>query len=255
MGTLIVSHEKDYAVPKYEEMYDKIITKQRTEHQVDHIALTDDNQTRIPSINRTFENHGRTWASAICYEGKTFLNKKCIEEGYDYVLYQGVDCFYNSLEDFEKLIQFTCQYKYDICGGLVAGRNREDYPVCRQWIIEDDQLTKRQGEMISFIDGAIESGLQGIVVGGYVGSDAVLISRRVLELVDWSDYIDWHIQYDYGRNDPYAICSDEWIMYKANKLGIPSISKVDVRPWHAHETGRTVRYPGEVIDISELTWD
>lgn len=248
VGTTIVGDSKLYAVPTYERQVKHIFSRYEGQHIVDSIAAVDKIGRWTTEINSfQFSPTGDFYATEIIYYGKEALKKYALENNYDYLVWQGIDCYYDSVEDFIKLINNAPFYH--VFGALVAGRNRENYPVCRQYIPRNGTISTAQYEFDPgyLLDDSI------IPVRGYPGSDATCISRWALENVSMEKYKHWHEIKDEIED---ALGPEEWFMYSAikNKNVTPYVD-TSIRCWHAHETGKTVRYPGEVIDLSELDWE
>ena len=126
VGTIVAGTAKRYVVPKFEEMCDALFP------DVDVLAVVDQpGRTRLPElVDRRVGN--TIWATEICYWGKHHaLKDYALEHGYDALVWQGVDCLYSTRAEFDLLVDGLGIRR--VMGALVAGRNRENYPVCRQF--------------------------------------------------------------------------------------------------------------------------
>lgn len=246
IGTTIVTNAKDYAVAKFEEQVEKVFFTDRTSHQIDVLAITDNkSKTWLPS--HPIESNVSIFATDIIYHGKEQLKKVAIEEQYDAIVWQGIDCYYDTVDDFLNLLGWSEQLH--IVGALIAGRDKENYPVCREFRKEGDKYTRLQNEIPP---SELQQG-KLLQVPGYIGSDATIITRNALETITMDGYLPWHLVH---QNIEGALGPEEWFMWSAvQRHGFIPCCDTSIRPWHAHETGRTVRYPGEVKDLNELSWD
>lgn len=239
MGVVLSGHSKDYALPKFLEMiysYDIDVVFATDEHRDD---LQHNKQIIVPDM------HGAIWATEIVCYGRWAINTFALERDYTHMIWQGVDCYYAQPGDLQKLLHFANDY--DIVGGLIAGRNRADYPVCRNYVKVFDVYT----EQVSEIDPEILGRGNLLTISGYIGSDATVISRHAMKNVSMDGYVHWHER----RDIPGAFGPEEYFMWSALQYNeiYPRVH-TGVRPWHAHEDGVTVRYPGEVCDLQSLTF-
>lgn len=242
MGVVCSGHTKDYALPKFIEMLDAIVYP----NKVDVMFATDDYRLDIPTKYPQLvvpDMKGKVWATEIVEYGRWALNTVALQGGYTHMIWQGIDCFYAKRNDLEKLLLLS--NAYDIVGGLVAGRNRSMYPVCRRYNRVGGHYTEQTTEISPRI---LDNGWV-ISISGYIGSDATIISRRAMEEVTMDGYVPWHER----RDILGAFGPEEYFMWSAlERHNITPRVDTSVRPWHAHETGVTVRYPGETCDLSEL---
>lgn len=238
VGTIVVGPSKLYAVPKFEEMCRVLLPDVDVVAVVDHPSRTSLPQLRYP-VEPSF------WATEIVYHGKRLLGEYALEAGYDAVVWQGIDCYYETRRCFDLLVRDA--EKYPIVGGLVAGRNMPGYAVCRRYVGggfgQKDHVELR--ELRPF---------QGVrQIRGYVGSDATVIRRDALERVSMDGYEHWHLRKD---SDSLAVGPEEFFMWSAiNRNKIVPACDMRVRPWHFHETGLGARYPGETCRLDSLHWD
>lgn len=240
IGTIVAGEAKAYAVPSFEAMAGALFSG------LDVLAVVDrPGRTSLPELvdDRMAGSH---WATEIVSYGKQTLRDHALSHGYDALLWQGIDCFYSGRRELARLLLGAEEYA--ICGALVAGRDREDYPVCRKWVRDGEHFTRAQRECPEVTDGPPGRHL----VAGYIGSDATVIRADALKVVSMDGYEHWHLRSD---RDHGALGPEEWFMWSAaERHGIIPCIDTRVRPWHAHETGRCVRYRGQVCEISELSW-
>jgi hypothetical protein len=253
LGTVVVSNRKDYAVPTFERMCQQFLTELDFDGQVDVLAIVDQAGSsaikKIPKICKDeFGTH--FYSGDICYHGKhLYLREYALEHGYDTLIWQGIDCFYDSRQDFERLLNLS--KKFDYVGAVVAGRGRPDYPVCRIFKKDGDNITEAQEELPPHILRESNAPLQ---VCGYIGSDATALSRDALETIKVNGYVPWHQRKKNAETNPLDF--EEYYTYCCiSRYNLIPVVDPTNRPWHAHDNGDTVRYPDGRIRLSELDWD
>lgn len=240
LGVVISGTAKQYAVAKFEEMCRVLLP------DINVIAIVDMfGRTSLPEI-LDLRMAGSPWATEIVYYGKETLGRYALTMGYDAVVWQGVDCYYQSRSDFDRLAKDG--EDHPIVGGLIAGRSRPDYAVCREFIGDTMRSTDHHEK-----DHA--DAFQGLrTIRGYIGSDATLIRRDALETVSMDGYQHWHETQ--GEAKDGGLGPEEYFMWSAiNHTGIVPVLDARVRPYHAHEDGWMARYPGQQLRLRDLHWD
>jgi hypothetical protein len=248
VGTVISGIAKGYAVPKFEEMCAALFPDVDVVAVVDHYGQT--------SLKQVLDDRmsGSVWATEIVYYGKQTLRRYALDHDYDALVWQGIDCYYQSRADFDRLVKGG--EKHPVIGGLIAGRNRPDYAVCRRFV--SDTM-----EQLDHIEGDWPGAFLGVrQVPGYIGSDATLIRRDALGAVTMTGYQHWHHIKDSigdkdagGRPESGALGPEEYWMWSAiNRHHIIPAIDARCRPWHAHETGDLARYPNQRGRLEDLSW-
>ncbi len=244
MGVVLSGHSKDYAIPKFIEMADKYIVG-----KCPIIFVVDEYRSDIPYRQIKIKSmQGTFWCTEIVYHGKEELKRFVVDSAYTHLIWQGIDCYYHSEEDFDRLLR--CAGIWDITGALVAGRNRASYPVCREFVYDNQgKITTAQREVKQWVLDIDTP----IINTGYIGSDATSISKRALEAIDTSGYEHWHLRPN--RDTPLGeLGPEEWFMYRAIKQGYMPVVDPGNRPYHAHEDGTVVRYKGLTYRLEELVF-
>lgn len=233
---------KNYAVPKFLEMLDCLAISDHCDvvFAVDYIhPEIDYPQIVVPSMS------GSQWATEIVYHGKWELAEYAEREGYSHVIWQGIDCYYASPEDLPVMLSLAGHEP--IVGALVAGRDKLNYPVCRDFIQVPGKLdySHHQRE----IDPLKFDYFSMMKVDGYIGSDATVIRTSLLRNLSMDGYIHWH-----HLRTADALGPEEYFAWKAVNAGFSGLVCTEIRPWHAHETGRAVRYNLEEKDLADISW-
>mgnify|MGYP000878600892 CR=1 FL=1 len=240
VSTINVGESKMYVEPAFEQMANVVFDG------FDLICAVDEHgRTGMPEI-LTAPEANSFWCTDVCYYAKMDTIRDYFLAGdWTHLVWQGVDCLFDTRDDFLRLVELA--KSCDIAGALIAGRNRPDYPVCRRFI----DGTREQEEMRE----DLLLNRQPIVVPGFIGSDATILSRKAVENITMKGYEHWATYKDQCDLKSGALCSDEWFMYRAIKdFGIIPVCHTGIRPWHVHENGLAARYPGEARQLAELSW-
>lgn len=236
VGTIIAGPWKDYAIPKFEEMCRDLLP------DVDVLAIVDEyGRTSLPEF-LVPETANTMWATEIVFHGKNALKAYALGGNYDALIWQGIDCYYNTRADFDLLVKGAEDHA--IIGGLIAARNRPDYAVCRRFLGRTTgQYDHAEAEWPNAFKGVRD-------VPGYIGSDATLIRRDALETVTMDGYEHWHL-----NRSPGFLGPEEYFMWSAinRHRTIPAID-ARCRPWHVHENGLAARYPNQTCRLEDLGW-
>lgn len=239
IGVPFSGTQKNYCIEPFTRMANAVY------HDCDVLFVVDEPGKSQGFDEVVFDTPPSDWCTDICFLGREQLRREAINRGYDYYMWQGIDCWMKSRQEFELLLDLASREKF--VGALVAGRNRPDYPVCRSFKTVDGKLTTEQEELDwKSIDLGVE-----LKTPGFIGGDATIIHKSVFSTVSIDDYIPWETIYTQMEN---TVCSDEFYTYKAIKSGITPVCHTGVRPWHCHEDLYAARYPGERVHMSEISW-
>jgi len=181
-----------------------------------------------------------TWSDDMTYVGRDHIRFVAQRYGYDAFIWQGIDCLYDSAEDFQSFLARADASEYDAIGALTAARNRPDYPVARRFV--ENTSSQVETSTVELMSG-------DIIPAGFPGADALLVKSNLFHLSwrDW-DYTPW---YNYAGKDP--ICVEEFWCMKVLNLGYSIGLDTSIRTWHVHETGLAARWPNETKNLSEFS--
>lgn len=158
-----------------------------------------------------------------------------IENGYDKMLWQGMDALYRSQADFQRLIS----HDLPIVSALISGRTDVSLACARRWVIRDGSLTQCQDDVPQ------EELLSGdLVPVGWPSTDNMVIRSECFE-IDVSERPRWYEQQPgpkFGNSiDENAatgvIEHGEWFCLEAARNGFQSWIDTVVRVAHVHESG------------------
>lgn len=256
MGVVLAGHSKDYIVPKFLEMLEHVVYPDKN---VDIAFAVDETLIELTWPQLKWHTQitvprmaGSMWATEIVYYGKQALIKYATEKGYDAFIHQGIDCLYEDPDSFQRLKRTYEQYG-GMVGALVAGRNRPDYPVCRDFVHKDGKVTREQEENKVIAD-HVQTSPGPLMVYGYPGSDATFVSTELLRTVSMKGYEHWHNRPN--KDQPLGeLGPEEWFVYSMIKSNreYPLVD-TRVRPWHVHENLMASRYPSQYIHLDSVIY-
>lgn len=244
IGTILTGQGKDYVFPKFQEMADALFDRYDFIVAVDKLGRTKYNEIVIPNINYGYIN----WASYACEKGKEILRQVALDGGYDYLLWQGIDCLWDNAEDLNEFI--VDAQSYQTVSALTAGRGRPDYPVAREYIVEEGKVTTRQKELPR------EALLTGDIVPcrGYPSTEATIFKRELLGVSWLHGYEPWYKRKDW---DAEALDCDEFRFWRMVQAGVVPYINTTIRTWHVDDREYpypAARYPNESVDVETLSW-
>lgn len=177
------------------------------------------------------------WQDDTTRLGRQIGINSAIEGGYDRLVWQGIDCLYQSSGEVARLMS----WRDIVVGGLVAARNHPEYPVCRRF---NDDGTQRE---ISAAE--LDSGT--LISAGFPGADCLVVPRNVFGRfsLDTPEYVRWNEEGNFQM-----MCVEEYYCWRLHRAGIPIFCDTAVRPWHVHETGHAGKYRGMGTRMELLGW-
>lgn len=246
VGAVLVGPGKVYAQKLFERHARTVLREFDVLVAVDQLGRTSLKEVQFKP------NDPGVFATTIVEHGKEALRQHALQNNFDALVWQGFDMFYRNRYDFEQLLK-ACTPDRPVVSALQAGRNRPDYPVCREFIpVETGKgmLTTVQRELPpTLLHDALRAG-KIVKVRGYPGSDATVIRREVLETVSMEGYEPWVAR---RRHDEHALGPEEfWCWSAITRNAIVPRLHTGVRPYHLHEDGYAARYPGERVSEDEV---
>ena len=196
----------------------------------------------LPPVNNA-------WADEIVYVGKQAIQDRALEGGYDFMLMQGIDCWWESREGFQRFLRGAITVP--ICGALTVGRMSPEYPVVRRWVLENGRISANQIDVERWeIEKAIRE--HRLIPCGFPGSEAMTVRRDVLEQIMIRDP-----RYEMWFNRPEGVprlCVEEFFCWQAAKNGINIYCDPTTLTWHANDTDEVHSYDHTYVPIQELSW-
>lgn len=184
---------------------------------------------------------GNGWADDVIYATHQAALDDAKRLGYDKVVFQGVDCLYNSRQDFESLIS----HDKDIVGAITMGRKAPEYTVVRDWKIKNGKVTREQFDIIC------DPKKENLQRCGFPGTEACVINKNCFDIpIANPKYRMWYSTED---KDIY-LCVHEFFMYEAAKLGKEVYCDTSIRTWHADDSGNAHRWLSRPVRNENLFW-
>lgn len=210
------------------------------------VAVDQLGRTSLKEIQFQPRDHG-VFATTIVEHGKEALRLHALQNGYDALVWQGIDMFYRNRYDFEQLLN-ACTPDRPVMSALQAGRNRPDYPVCREFVPGGGTGQRELPQEL--LHEAVQAG-KILKVRGYPGSDATVIRSEVLETVRMDGYEPWVAR---RSHDEHALGPEEfWCWSAITRNAVVPRVHCGVRPYHLHEDMTAARYPGERVEAEAIT--
>jgi hypothetical protein len=251
VGVILSGDSKEYVVSKFFEMAKSVFKEVDvlfiTDRWREDVELQGFQQLVVKETNHIF-------CTMVVYHGKQALKHYTLENRYDWLVWQGIDCLYRDKDDFNDLTTIACnnweEFGDTICGALVAGRNRPEYPVCREFVVDDKGIaTPEERELGDQFFEKYANQYEAVTVSGFIGADATFLHSDILRKVTLKGYEHWH------ERGCQGLGPDEWFMYRAIKdwNQHPTICP-NIRPYHVHESCEWARYKGESGRLEDLSW-
>ena len=237
VGIVDVGTTKNYVVEKFNEMLDACVRP----HGVDIVWSTDKERTDYDVVLPMSSNS--SYVEDICMIGRRDIVNYARESGYDKLVWQGIDCLYQSSKDFEKLIH----RKFDVIGALTTARSNSNAAVAGLFIRDENGLTD---EHTQFSDWVLDH--EWIIEADVPGTDALVISKNCLDL-DWQGkHIPWYVRRAQGGFD---LTCEGWYCQELIKRGQKIYLDTSIKTWHVHEDGIARMWKGIEKPLKELSWD
>lgn len=197
------------------------------------------------------EIKGNGWADDVIWSTHQKALDTARDRSYDAVLFQGIDCLYNSEADFRRLVGSN----EDIVGAITMGRKAPEYAVVRDWIEKEiyDGYSHNSVLTTKQTDVNIPKHSNGLVPCGFPGTEAMLINRKECFDIPIANpkYEMWYA--DDNDRDTY-LCVHEFWCYQAAKLGYKLYVDTSVKTWHCDDSGYAHRWQVKSVKNEDLVW-
>lgn len=230
-GIVNFSHAKDYCKPKLLEMIDACVIP-----CVDDIIVVGDNPVgHLPYAHLSCNS---SYAEDMLITGREWLRRYAIEEDFDKMLWQGMDCFWKSEED----VRTVMEHNVPVVSALTSARDDANKAIARRFV-------DKEGNQEDISDDELLDG--GLIESGFPGADAIFIDRDVFSYPFKEGHTPWYERVNRGQVN---LCVEENWCLELTKSGIKQYVDADVRVFHAHEDGIARAWPGEERQMEMLTW-
>ena len=209
---------------------------------------------------------GKAMVEDIIMDSREQQRKIAVEEGFDKIMWQGLDAPWRSQEDVERILS----HDLDIVGPVINARTFPGMAVARRFLVKSKPSVVRSYEdgfpgfdQIQFSeeqeDITHEEIMSGeLVPAGFPGGDNIVIKRDVFEQFDWwsGGHKPWYARVANGEANVDCI---EWYCLNALNAGYSSWLDTSVHVWHidGDTSPPTARlYPDVNIPLDDVRdWD
>lgn len=246
IGIVLFSPAKDYVIDKFYEM----ATACFDQDLFDVLMVSD----RVSPVYRTLKIPSPGWyAEDMLTVGRTEIQKYARIYEHECMIWQGVDCFYKSNRDFERLVSNVTDKGFSAVGGITTARADENFCVLRHFdIAPDGEILETQTDWpADMIDKWVEEG-ELVSVGGFPGADALVIHNRLYDIT-FEGHIPWYERVAMGQPN---ICVEEYWCKRVLEAGHEIMLDPTVLTWHVHDVDHIARmWRGITKPMDELSWE
>jgi hypothetical protein len=248
VGVVIYGNSKSYVTDAFSHMANECIIPVPG---VDVITASD----WLPSSMVKMEP-GMTFVEDMLMNAREEFRKIAIEREYDKVCYQGVDCLWQSREDFERVmaIDVPC------VSALTSARDDSHAAVARRF----KRVRGESGEYAGYSEEQEDIPVDelaggGLVPSGFPGADAIFFRNDTFDESFGKDsgHVRWYDRVAQGLVN--VDCMEYLCLklinraYERNQWW-PCYVDADTRVWHVHEDGQAHMWPDRSVPLAELSW-
>ncbi len=242
VGIVWTGNQKDYMFPKFHEMVDKCIRPTG----VDILWVTDRGTDQfLPQDKHIPIESMYGYVEDICMPARQAIQQYAMDNEYDKMVWQGLDCLYAGVEDFRELL-FQSMY-LDVIGALTTARANPREPVAGMFVRTPFEITDMQTQ---FSDRVFRDGR--IIQSDNCGTDAIVFDKSCFGIHRVDDHIPWYQRVAEGKND---LTCEGWFLHQLIRAGKEVYLHTGLRTWHCHDVDRIGRrYPDQEKPIEEISW-
>jgi hypothetical protein len=181
-----------------------------------------------------------SYADDMLMVGREWLRKYALSEGYDTMLWQGMDCYWPDELSFE--ITRESLDEYDVVSALTTARDDATHAIARRF-------TDDEGNQEPIPEEELDSGL--LIDSGFPGADAMFIDKAVFAEPFAEGHTPWYKRVEAGDVN---ICVEENWVLNLLKSGYAVGLDTEIKVWHAHEDGIARRWKGQELRLEDLSW-
>jgi hypothetical protein len=238
-------HSKDYIVAKFFEMAKRCIFPIEDVHPVLFGDRSDIASVHNLEIQFFRDVGGRQYAEDVCLIAKNMALTYATENKYDKCIWLGVDCLFQTKEDFQELLNL-CTVKVPIVAPLTSSRLDPSEAVCRMFLHVDGVPTEEQYDIPDY---ALWS--ESLVQVGFPSSDALAIHKSAFG-VRVKEHIPWYERVEKGMPN---VCGEEAWCLQALRQGFTLHCATWLKVWHANDTDGVARmWPDISVPTITLHW-
>lgn len=251
VGITNYGHGKDYVLPHFLEMLEECIAKSSIDVTVAWACdMPYKEQYRsLPGDIHIEMNPGHVYVEDMLIQARTAF-RLVAQSGtqFDKLLYQGVDCLWQSREDFERV----ASRDVPVVSALTCARNDPNYAIARRFVSDDGEQEEVPDEELDIMSRLIvEPGsVDPLVPTGFPGADAVFFRRDTFHQ-GLENHTPWYQRVQEGR--PNIECM-EYTVLELQKQGFQAYVDASVKVWHVHENHAANMWPGITVPMESLSW-
>lgn len=235
------SHGKDYVVPKFFEMAPKVFDGANVVFFGDMVPPSEYEHVSV-------DWGGIHMAEDMLLATREVARQKAVREGYDVLMWHGIDALWQSGDDFRSIVGATSSYR-PVVAPVISARADSRFWIARRFDEDEDGRPLESQTDIPLSE--LESGPR-YLPSGFPGADNISIDRRAFEVISFDGHMRW---YDRVRAGLPNLCAEEWWCFKAARNSIPICVDTETFVWHVHEDGVARMLPGIEVPMEGLKWD
>jgi hypothetical protein len=200
----------------------------------------------IPYVTSLVGIGGNYWADDVIWETHEAALNTARNYNYDAVVFQGLDCFFKSEDDFRRLIAS----EEDIVGAVTMGRKEPEYAVVRDFVKVYDGISEHGRYTPRQIDVELNHWQHGLVPCNFPGTEACLINKQCFNIpIQHPKYVMW-----YEGNENQYLCVHEYWMLNAAREGFKAYVDTSIKVWHSDDSGWAHMWLEDSIKNEDLEW-
>lgn len=190
---------------------------------------------------------GLTYAEDMLMHGREAFRQLAIEDGYDAMLWQGVDAPWMSREDVERILKMLEEPDVAVAAPLISARDDGNFAIARRYVHTEGQFSEFQVNIP-----AVELSSGDVIHAGFPGADNIALRKDTFD-ISWKDgHIQWYRRVVAGSPN---LCFEEWLLRELSNRGQVAWLDTAVKVWHVHEDCVARMWPGIEKPLSDLSWD
>lgn len=238
-GITHYTNNKAYALPKFREMLEACVVPVIGR---ENIWVVGDGPI-FGAYPSTYDRCPGPYAEDMLIQSREMVRKRAIEDGYDKLVWSGVDWYFQSQEDCERLVS----HDVDAVAPLIPARTDANKAVARHFIPDDEGFLTEEQEDVT--DEELASGR--LVASGFPGADSLVVKKELFDIPFAEGHKPWYARVEEG--DP-NVCVEEFWVLNALRRGHGVYVDTSTKVYHAHEDGTARLWKGIEKPLEDLSW-
>lgn len=235
VGIVNFTNAKDYCRPQFLDMMTHCIEPVVGEENILVVGDQPDpwwNTKVVPPVG--------FYAEDMLTVGREYFRQYAIEKGYQKMVWQGVDAFWQTPDDFAKVLNHK---GLDVVSPLITARAASNEAICRRFVGHSE-------EQVDVPDSQL--GQDWVIPTGFPGADNIIIDSKVFHYPFAEGHTPWYERVAEGR--PIVCVEENWILTLL-KEGHQTWCDTSVKVGHAHDVdGITRFYKSIEFPTNQLSW-